>query len=320
MPPELSFLISNMALVQKGSSVLDPFCGTGSLLLAASHYGARTLGCDLDRRVFGDRCKGHDRNLLQYNLGPRPSELMQNDMAQSVNLWSNASLRSGIVDAVISDPPYGIRAGSKKASPPALGKNQITDPYSTEFYDTTDILFDLTELAARLLRQGGRLVYWLPTTNCYDEIEVPKHVVMEVVANSEQFLSKRMRRRLVTLQKVAGYPNPKAVAEQEKLRGEQRVLIKEHLAQGGGGESLDSTYRDSILMPQLKRKKSRALEKARSMGLESEEALYEFYRANRVKYNGEAKKFRTKAERRKKTEESIASKAKRREEARGAWK
>ena len=56
MVPELCMLMANIALVQKGSFVWDPFCGTGSVLVSASHFGAVSFGSDLDGRALG--CKG----------------------------------------------------------------------------------------------------------------------------------------------------------------------------------------------------------------------------------------------------------------------
>lgn len=38
--------------VQRGSLVYDPFAGTGSILIAAAHLQAVTLGADIDIRVI----------------------------------------------------------------------------------------------------------------------------------------------------------------------------------------------------------------------------------------------------------------------------
>ena len=38
--------------VRPGSLVFDPFVGTGSILVAAAHYGAHTMGADIDARVI----------------------------------------------------------------------------------------------------------------------------------------------------------------------------------------------------------------------------------------------------------------------------
>ena len=40
--------------MRKGSLVFDPFVGTGSILVAATHLGGVTLGCDIDMRVIRD--------------------------------------------------------------------------------------------------------------------------------------------------------------------------------------------------------------------------------------------------------------------------
>ena len=41
-----------MSQVRRGMLVYDPFVGTGSILVAAAHHGAVTLGADIDPRVI----------------------------------------------------------------------------------------------------------------------------------------------------------------------------------------------------------------------------------------------------------------------------
>lgn len=41
MEPTLSLYMANQALVQPGDLVLDPFVGTGSLLVAAAKHGGK---------------------------------------------------------------------------------------------------------------------------------------------------------------------------------------------------------------------------------------------------------------------------------------
>lgn len=40
--------------MKKGDLVYDPFVGTGSILVAAAHFGAHTLGADIDIRIVRD--------------------------------------------------------------------------------------------------------------------------------------------------------------------------------------------------------------------------------------------------------------------------
>ena len=52
--------------VQKGDLVYDPFVGTGSILVAAAHLGAHTIGADIDIRVVRD---GEQLHSIQPLLG-----------------------------------------------------------------------------------------------------------------------------------------------------------------------------------------------------------------------------------------------------------
>lgn len=45
MDAEMAFLMANQALVAPGKLVYDPFVGTGSILVAAAHFGAMTMVC-----------------------------------------------------------------------------------------------------------------------------------------------------------------------------------------------------------------------------------------------------------------------------------
>lgn len=48
MDPQLSLLMANQALVQEGDLVLDPFVGSGSLLVSAAQFGGFVVGGDID--------------------------------------------------------------------------------------------------------------------------------------------------------------------------------------------------------------------------------------------------------------------------------
>lgn len=45
MDAEMAFLMANQALATSGKLVFDPFVGTGSILVAAAHFGAMTMVC-----------------------------------------------------------------------------------------------------------------------------------------------------------------------------------------------------------------------------------------------------------------------------------
>ena len=67
-----------------------------------------------------------------------------------------------------------------------------------------ECLRDLLDMSAKLLRPGGRLVYFLPAApEVYKEEEIPQHPALKLTANSEQVLSTKFSRRLITMEKVS---------------------------------------------------------------------------------------------------------------------
>ena len=75
------------------------------------------------------------------------------------------------LDAIICDPPYGVRAGGRKgvAKAHAVTDSEShipsTDPYSLE-----ECLQDLLHMAAKYLKVGGRAVFFLPALPGVDKV------------------------------------------------------------------------------------------------------------------------------------------------------
>lgn len=111
---EVALLMASFAHVRKGSVVLDPFVGTGSILIACAQFGARLcVGTDIDIRVLkGKKGRNVYSNFRQYGL--EPPELVRSDNALMHNGHFRA-LASPLYDAVVCDPPYGIRAGARRS-------------------------------------------------------------------------------------------------------------------------------------------------------------------------------------------------------------
>ena len=137
----------------KNSLIIDPFAGTGSLLVSCSLFGAHTLGSDIDSRVFrGKQKRNVQSNFNQLSLGV--AELVRSDNANS------PFFKTATFDAIVTDPPYGVRAGAKKSgvsSNQRTGKSKGTSEESTptiiktEHYEPDDVMDDLLDFAARTL-------------------------------------------------------------------------------------------------------------------------------------------------------------------------
>jgi N2-methylguanosine tRNA methyltransferase (EC 2.1.1.-) len=93
MMPRFARALVNLSLIQKGDRLLDPFCGTGGILLEAHLLGADTCGSDADSRMVA----GARQNI------PHADVLVGDAMRMPLD--------TGSADAVVSDLPYGQSVG-----------------------------------------------------------------------------------------------------------------------------------------------------------------------------------------------------------------
>lgn len=233
MDAEMAFLMANQGLAQSGKFVYDPFVGTGSIIIAAAHFGAMTMGADIDIRVVRDG-KGPDRNVWsnfkQYGL-PMPSLIRADN---NLPAW-RPGLKE-VFDAIICDPPYGVRAGGRKSGGRKLLKGAV-GPYtvpdekrynhipSTAPYSLTECMHDLLDTAAKMLVMSGRLVYFYPVVreDTFTEVKFPEHPCFTQVACCEQILSLRYSRHLVTMVKTRCYSE-----EIEEMARLKKIDFKEN--------------------------------------------------------------------------------------------
>ncbi|MFW6435773.1 MAG: methyltransferase domain-containing protein [Halovenus sp.] len=94
MDPALARALVNVAGAGPGTTILDPMCGTGGLLIEAGLVGARAIGVDaLEKMVAGTR-----ENLRA--LGGEAFGVCRGDARR-------LPFRADAVDAVVFDAPYG---------------------------------------------------------------------------------------------------------------------------------------------------------------------------------------------------------------------
>jgi len=116
--PKFARALVNLARVPMGGTVLDPFCGTGGILLEAAAIGFEAVGFDRDRTmVQGTRASlrigGANGGLAVADAGRLP-------------------LRDASIHGIATDPPYG-RAASTKGEP-------IRSLYGRAFRAFADVL------------------------------------------------------------------------------------------------------------------------------------------------------------------------------------
>lgn len=108
MDSELALVTANIAQAAPGKLFYDPFVGTGSFPIACAHFGAISIGSDIDGRMIRGK---EGRNVLssfgQYDLASRWMDGFVSDLTNS------PLRRQQILDGILCDPPYGVREGLK---------------------------------------------------------------------------------------------------------------------------------------------------------------------------------------------------------------
>ena len=212
MDAELSLIMANMGCIKDSLSIgNDPFAGTGSLLLAMSAMGAFTVGGEIDSRQLRggatfDKTKRPqwDRvllkchvpegtvdwwsNVVHYQLTDKVLGCLVSDIA------SSPLSDSPLFDCIVTDPPYGIRAGVRKG-----GRDEGQLGFGGQLHIDT-IIIELLNYSAKKLRLGGRLVFWFPVVP-EDNLPNPSHPSFRLLYCSVQECGK-WSRRLLTMEKV----------------------------------------------------------------------------------------------------------------------
>ncbi len=184
LPVDRSLQLCNLALARapaRGATLLDPYCGSGGVLLAAAALGAETVGSDLDWRMVSDHrwpvrippsvhrpARGIEAVRMRDNFDeaglPQPKALLTLDVgaedAAERLLEANGGQR---YHALVCDPPYGRREfqHGEEAWDGAL----TFKVHEAALAGTLDTLI---QLAGDTLLPEGRLVFLVPVRSPKD--------------------------------------------------------------------------------------------------------------------------------------------------------
>lgn len=160
--PKLARLFLNLARLKEGDSILDPFCGSGSVLIEARLMGLKAIGSDLDVEMLW----GCAKNLAFYGLKAEIGESDATDIKQK-NL-----------DAIVSDPPYARASKVYSENLAVLYKGFLLS-------------------ASKALKPGGHLVFAVP----HDTKINYKAAGFEKLGDHTLYVHKSLTRRVYILRK-----------------------------------------------------------------------------------------------------------------------
>jgi len=115
--PRESRCLVNLSGVRPNEKLLDPFCGTGGILLEAALMGIDSYGLDIRR----DMVKGSKKNLKAFGVS---ATILQGDARRIEKVYDFK------FDAVVTDPPYGTASSLCGAEREELYRDSLKSIHS----------------------------------------------------------------------------------------------------------------------------------------------------------------------------------------------
>ena len=144
LSPLLARALVNLSQVPPGGLLLDPFCGTGAILVEGGQLGCRLVAGDIDGRMV----KGTLANLAKFGITPEVATQVD------VSELSGALEPYLPMDGVATDPPYGRSS-------------------STFGEHAEKVVEKALEALPSILRKGSKLSLMVPSPHIMDRIKEP---------------------------------------------------------------------------------------------------------------------------------------------------
>ena len=143
--PKVCRTLLNLAGARPGDTILDPFCGTGTLLIEAAMLGMKCIGVDIDP----DQVQGTKSNLIWFARDSGQKIDFQVFRGDSREL---SKIIDKQVDAVAFEPSLG----------PVLSGQPDMENAEETIKELTQLYHDALIQIAEILRPDGRIAMTLP--------------------------------------------------------------------------------------------------------------------------------------------------------------
>ncbi len=116
MSPKLARCMVNLSRVKENDLLLDPFCGTGGILIEAGFIGCKVIGSDINWKMKN----GTKINLDYYKISDY--KIFNVDIRE-LKMYEK-------VDSVVTDPPYGISTSTGD-----INRDKIFEEFLSNIYN-----------------------------------------------------------------------------------------------------------------------------------------------------------------------------------------
>lgn len=166
LPPKLSKIMINLAKITPKQTLLDPFCGSGTVLTEALNMGYKNIiGSDISEKAVEDTKKNIEWLKDTNELTGVTYELYHNDATQLHNQINPSS-----VDAIVAEPYMGK----------PLRGNERVETLEKQASELSELYINAFKAFRRILKTEGVAVFIIPQfkhdndwikINCVEDIK-----------------------------------------------------------------------------------------------------------------------------------------------------
>jgi len=152
LPPKVALMMLNLAKISPSDTVLDPFCGSGTVINEALTLGVKNvIGTDNSERAITDTKKNIawlvEQNNIQYSI----SNIEKNVFVSPVENLSE-HLKKNSVDKIVTEPYLGKPLKGNEARGILINQaNDLKELYLRAFSEFT-----------KILKPGGEVIFIVP--------------------------------------------------------------------------------------------------------------------------------------------------------------
>ncbi|MHA1959940.1 MAG: TRM11 family SAM-dependent methyltransferase [Candidatus Thorarchaeota archaeon] len=209
--PKLCRTLLNLAGARSGDVVLDPFCGTGTILMEAAMLDMRCIGIDSDAEVV----RG-----ARSNLKWLASELDQ--MIDFTIIRGDSRQASELLHAPVDAVAFEPDLGSIYSDPPNRSEAEDSIKSLTELYN------DVLRSVSKILNQGRRIGMTVPVINSTEgqvTVRLDRMVDQTSLEVRKMLPEEQVSGSATTHRRTAIRPGRKALPERKRGQIVQRSVV-----------------------------------------------------------------------------------------------
>src|SRR3989338_2127247 len=163
LPPKLARILVNLSGAKPDDTLLDPFCGSGTILMEATLMGFSDLvGSDISQKAVENARKNLDWTQKKFQISelvPRNSRDFRFQIFQSDIRSIDRRIKTPTIQSIITEPYLGKPLTGKESKQQLLGQaRELKQLYASAF-----------SAFAKILKPNGTVVFIMPRFRHHNE-------------------------------------------------------------------------------------------------------------------------------------------------------